>query len=64
MTGNLAGRSFRVPGLGLFRINVFRLIWRSAYVVLTTMLAALFPARPPVQPTLHPLAAGVAAPTV
>ena len=30
----------------LFRINVFRLLWRSFYVVLTTLLAALLPARP------------------
>ena len=39
--------SFYVPGVGLFRINVFRLLWRSFYVVLTTLLAALLPARPP-----------------
>ncbi|KAK9823051.1 hypothetical protein WJX81_004074 [Elliptochloris bilobata] len=35
--------SFYVPGLGLFRINVFRLLWRSLYVALTTLLAALLP---------------------
>lgn len=38
--------SFHIPGVGLFRVNVFRLLWRSFYVVLTTLLAALLPVRP------------------
>ena len=47
-----AARRFHVPGLGLFRINVFRLLWRSFYVCVTTLLAALLPARPrPARPT-------------
>ncbi len=38
--------SFHIPGVGLFRVNLFRLLWRSFYVVLTTLLAALLPVRP------------------
>ncbi|XP_076928939.1 amino acid permease 1-like [Bidens hawaiensis] len=29
--------------IGYFRINLFRLIWRSAYVILTTLVAMMFP---------------------
>lgn len=32
-----------VPLLGKFNISLFRLIWRTAYVVITTVLAMIFP---------------------
>jgi len=55
-------RRFHVPGLGLFRINVFRLLWRSFYVCVTTLLAALLPARPrPARRSALPLPSGRAA---
>ncbi|KAI5401038.1 amino acid permease 6 [Lathyrus oleraceus] len=33
----------RIPLVGTWRINMFKLIWRTIYVVLTTLIAMIFP---------------------
>ncbi|KAH0877065.1 hypothetical protein HID58_064459 [Brassica napus] len=35
--------SINIPFLGKWRINFFRLVWRTAYVILTTFVAVIFP---------------------
>ncbi|CDY44564.1 hypothetical protein HID58_002493 [Brassica napus] len=35
--------SVNVPFLGKFNISLFRLVWRTAYVVITTVVAMIFP---------------------
>ncbi|KAJ4915315.1 Amino acid permease 8 [Raphanus sativus] len=35
--------SMSIPLLGKWRINFFRLVWRTAYVILTTIVAVIFP---------------------
>ncbi|RID48756.1 hypothetical protein BRARA_I05242 [Brassica rapa] len=35
--------SINIPLLGKCRINFFRLVWRSTYVILTTVVAMIFP---------------------
>ncbi|KAF3564809.1 hypothetical protein DY000_02012971 [Brassica cretica] len=35
--------SVNIPFLGKFNINLFRLVWRTAYVVITTLVAMIFP---------------------
>ncbi|XP_010414737.1 PREDICTED: amino acid permease 1 [Camelina sativa] len=35
--------SVNVPVLGKFNISLFRLVWRTAYVVVTTVVAMIFP---------------------
>ncbi|XP_013635592.1 PREDICTED: amino acid permease 1-like isoform X1 [Brassica oleracea var. oleracea] len=35
--------SVNVPFLGKFNISIFRLVWRTAYVVITTVVAMIFP---------------------
>ncbi|EOA39339.1 hypothetical protein CARUB_v10012383mg [Capsella rubella] len=35
--------STKVPLLGKFRVNLFRLVWRTCYVVMTTVVAMTFP---------------------
>ncbi|KAJ0231531.1 Amino acid permease 1 [Hirschfeldia incana] len=35
--------SVNIPFLGKFNINLFRLVWRTAYVVVTTLVAMIFP---------------------
>ncbi|KAJ4915348.1 Amino acid permease 8 [Raphanus sativus] len=35
--------SMNIPFLGKWRINFFRLVWRTAYVILTTVVAMIFP---------------------
>ncbi|XP_010553668.1 PREDICTED: amino acid permease 1-like [Tarenaya hassleriana] len=38
-----AEHGLNVPLLGKFHINFFRLVWRTAYVIVTTILAMIFP---------------------
>lgn len=33
----------RIPLCGVLNVNVFRLVWRTAYVTLTTVIAMIFP---------------------
>ncbi|CAN6877952.1 hypothetical protein YC2023_057144 [Brassica napus] len=35
--------SLKIPLLGKFRVNHFRLVWRTNYVILTTFIAMIFP---------------------
>uniref|UniRef100_M4DTX4 Amino acid transporter transmembrane domain-containing protein n=1 Tax=Brassica campestris TaxID=3711 RepID=M4DTX4_BRACM len=35
--------SLKIPLLGKFRVNFFRLVWRTNYVILTTFIAMIFP---------------------
>ncbi|CAN6884478.1 unnamed protein product [Brassica oleracea] len=35
--------SMNIPFLGKCRVNFFRLVWRTAYVILTTVVAMIFP---------------------
>ncbi|CAH8311255.1 unnamed protein product [Eruca vesicaria subsp. sativa] len=35
--------SMNIPLLGKWRINFFRLVWRTAYVIMTTIVAVIFP---------------------
>ncbi|XP_030528488.1 amino acid permease 6 isoform X1 [Rhodamnia argentea] len=32
-----------IPGSGVYHINLFRLVWRTAYVIVTTVIAMIFP---------------------
>lgn len=32
-----------LPGCGIFKLNLFRLVWRTVYVILTTLVAMAFP---------------------
>ncbi|KAF8110043.1 hypothetical protein N665_0088s0055 [Sinapis alba] len=36
-------RSINIPFLRKYRINFFRVVWRTAYVILTTIVAMIFP---------------------
>lgn len=38
-----AGISFRLPGVGTVQLSVFRLVWRTIYVCLATLIACLAP---------------------
>lgn len=33
----------RIPGVGVLKLNVFRLIWRTAYVIITTIISMVIP---------------------
>lgn len=33
----------RLPGLGSFKLNAFRLVWRTVYVIITTIVSMLIP---------------------
>ncbi|XP_058773872.1 amino acid permease 6-like [Vicia villosa] len=35
--------SVRIPLVGIWRVNMFRLIWRTVYVIITTIVAILLP---------------------
>lgn len=32
-----------IPGYGVYHINLFRLVWRTAYVIVTAVIAMIFP---------------------
>ncbi|KAI6689170.1 hypothetical protein NL676_025998 [Syzygium grande] len=32
-----------IPGYGVYHLNLFRLVWRTAYVVMTAVVAMIFP---------------------
>ncbi|KAI5355239.1 hypothetical protein PRUPE_1G491300 [Prunus persica] len=34
---------FRIPGFGLFNLNLFRLVWRTCFVILTTVISMILP---------------------
>ncbi|KAF8018644.1 hypothetical protein BT93_H3514 [Corymbia citriodora subsp. variegata] len=36
-------REIPVPGLGRYKMNLFRLVWRTVFVILTTVISILFP---------------------
>jgi hypothetical protein len=33
----------KIPLIGTLRMNMFRLIWRTVYVIITTLMAMIFP---------------------
>lgn len=33
----------RIPGVGIWKINAFRLIWRTCYVIITTIISMVIP---------------------
>ncbi|KAI5401026.1 Amino acid permease 6, variant 2 [Lathyrus oleraceus] len=35
--------NIRIPLVGIWRMNIFRLIWRTIYVMITTLMAIIFP---------------------
>lgn len=33
----------RIPGVGIWKVNAFRLIWRTIYVIITTIISMVIP---------------------